>query len=244
MARKIFGKINVEGGTQPSTQLRVLAWDADIDDDDHVGTTNVDGDGSYSIEYKDKNWDWSPLRHVTTWRPDIYVVVQWFNPRSGVWEPVARSKVYSDQDVRADREINLSVTLPETNYCTVYGWVTDNKDQPLPEYTVTAWDEAQKPSGIEGTSKELPTPKGEQYAEFLGSTITNENGHYRIRYTDNIVDLTPRRLLSEGIMAWRRPDIFIKVHPKTGTGILYRSPTYQNVLYITGCRIDAILDKF
>ena len=60
MARKIFGKINVEGAKPVGTNLRVVAWDADMDDDDHMGTALVADDGSYMIEYADMEWDWSP----------------------------------------------------------------------------------------------------------------------------------------------------------------------------------------
>jgi len=38
-----------------------------------------------------------------------------------------------------------------------------------------------------------------------------------------------------------RPDIFIKVLRGEMPGVLYRSPTIQNIISITGCRIDARL---
>lgn len=48
MARKIFDKISVEGGMPPGANLRVLAWDADMDDDDHMRIVQVAEDGFYS----------------------------------------------------------------------------------------------------------------------------------------------------------------------------------------------------
>lgn len=41
--------------------------------------------------------------------------------------------------------------------------------------------------------------------------------------------------------AWR-PDIFIKVHRKDGSGVLHRSLTRQNVMNLTGVRIDAKIE--
>ena len=64
MARKIFGKISVEGGIPPGANLRVLAWNADVDND-HMGTADVAEDGSYSIQYRGSDWDWPPLTTST-----------------------------------------------------------------------------------------------------------------------------------------------------------------------------------
>ena len=83
MARRIYGRINVEGGIPSGTEMRVTAWDADVDDDDRMGTVKVAVDGSYSIDYEDVNWDWSPVRLGSGWRPDVYVVVEWLDERSG-----------------------------------------------------------------------------------------------------------------------------------------------------------------
>jgi len=243
MARKIYGKVQVEGGIAPGTMMRVLAWDADIDEDDHMGVTQVEPDGSYSIEYTDTKWDWSPTKAVSNWRPDIYIVVEWFNQRNEVWQQVAKSKVYSDQDVREDREINLAVTLPHTNTRTIYGWVTNEEGPPLRGFTVTAWDEKTKrirASTSPDTQEELVD---QEPADYLGSAVTDDNGHYRIRYAASRFELTLDRLMREGIEAYRRPDIFIKVHRKDEAGILYRSPTRQNIISITGCRIDAEIDE-
>lgn len=241
MARKIYGKIQVEGGIPPGTQMRVIAWDADIDEDDHMGITKVDPDGSYSLEYKDTKWDWSPTKAVAQWRPDIYVVVEWFDERINIWQQLARSKVYSDQDVREDREIDLAVALPHTNTSTIYGWVKNGEGRPLEGLTVTAWDEkpmrlsVQAPPEIQEESGDL------EPADFLGSAVTNEEGHYRIRYASSRFALTLDRLMREGIEAYRRPDIYIKVHRGEGSGVLYRSPTIQNIISIMGCRIDAMI---
>jgi hypothetical protein len=243
MARRIFGKIQVEGGITPGTKMRVLAWDADIDEDDHMGVANVEADGSYSLEYADANWDWLPAKAVSRWRPDIYVVVEWFDDRNEAWQQVAKSKVYSDQDVRDDREINLSVALPHTNTSTIYGWVNNKEGRSLEGFTVTAWDE--KP-GVAGApaSPDLQADPGEREpADYLGSAVTDDNGHYRIRFAASRFALTLDRLMREGIDAYRRPDIFIKVHRRDGPGILYRSPTRQNIISITGCRIDAKVNE-
>ena len=37
MARKIYGSISDENVKPPGTRLRVMAWDADIDENDHMG---------------------------------------------------------------------------------------------------------------------------------------------------------------------------------------------------------------
>ena len=228
MARRIYGKINVEGGFPVGTEMRVTAWDADVDDDDRMGSTNVTEDGIYSIEYEDVNWDWSPARLGSSWRPDIYLVVEWFDEQDGEWKEIARSKVYSDQDVREDREIDLSVTLPRTNTTTIYGWVTDLKGRPMGGYSVTAWDEKGGVLEDRGTENE----------EFLGRAVTDEKGHYRIRYSARKFEITLDRLMREGIEAYRRPDIFIRIQRQGEDKVMYRSPTFQNVLNILGCRID------
>jgi len=231
MARRIYGRINVEGGFPAGTEMRVIAWDADVDDDDRMGTAKVAEDGSFSIDYEDVSWDWSPVRLGSGWRPDVYVVVEWLDERSGAWQEVARSKVYSDQDVREDREIDLSVTLPHTNTTTIYGWVTDEEGRPVEGFTVTAWDE-----------KGAPEAPGAELEDLLGNAVTDGDGHYRIRYSARRFEMTLDRLMREGIEAYRRPDIFIKVQKEGEDRIIYRSPTCQNVLNITGCRIDGKID--
>jgi hypothetical protein len=239
MARKIYGKIQVEGGIPPGTQMRVIAWDADVDDDDHMGITQVEPDGSYSLEYKDVKWDWSPTKKVSQWRPDIYVVVEWLDERMDAWQQLAKSKVYSDQDVREDREIDLSVALPHTNTSTIYGWVKDGEGRPLEGLTVTAWDEGPGWMAEAAPPAAQVEPVDQELADFLGSAVTNDEGHYRIRYASSRFALTLDRLMREGIEAYRRPDIFIKILRGEGSGCLYRSPTIQNIISITGCRIDA-----
>ena len=243
MARKIYGKIQVEGGIPPGTQMRVIAWDADIDEDDHMGIAQVEPDGSYSLEYKDAKWDWSPTKAVAQWRPDIYVVVALLDERTDAWQQLAKSKVYSDQDVREDREIDLAVDLPHTNTSTIYGWVKDGEGRPLEGLTVTAWDEKPTRMGAPAPPEAQEEPVDQELADFLGSAVTNEEGHYRIRYAASRFELTLDRLMREGIEAYRRPDIFIKVLKGEMPGVLYRSPTIQNIISITGCRIDAGIDE-
>ena len=94
----------------------MMAWDADIDEDDHMGMTLVAEDGSYSIEYEDEKWDWC-----------------------------AR-----------------------------------------------------------------------------GSTLTDDNGEYRIHYAANQWYQAQFRNIMTGIGFWWRPDLFIKVLKKSGSGVLYR----------------------
>jgi len=244
MARKILGKISVEGGIPPGSSLRVLAWDADVDDDDHMGTAQVSEDGFYSIEYRGGDWDWSPFKPAATWRPDIYVVVEWLDPISLMWKQVGRSKVYSNQEMREDREINLSVDLPHTNVSTAYGYVTDVDGKPLQGYTVTAWDE--DPSAIRRIEAGEESPAlagGVEREKFLGSAVTAENGEFRIKYAPNPWETTPRWVMREDQGAWWRPDIFIKVHNKDGSGVLHRSPTRQNVINLTGVRIDTKIEE-
>ena len=246
MARKIYGKITVTGDKPPGTQLRVVAWDADRDEDERMGIVPVAEDGSYEIEYSGKDWDWSPLHVVGAWRPDIYIVVEWLDPVIFAWRCVGRSKVYSDQDVRVDREIDLAVTLPFTNFCTVYGLVKNRLGKPLGGYTVTAWDEAPPATRTAGrTGGEGPTPAASGMQEamrFLGSAVTDGKGEYRIQYSGNPWDTPTRANVFEGGVWWY-PDIFIRVHRKTGSGVNYRSPTHQNVLPLLGVRIDALIEE-
>ncbi len=241
MARRIYGKINVMGGMPVGSMLRVVAWDADVDDDDHMGMAPVAEDGTYSIEYLGENWDWSPMRPAISWRPDIYVVVEWMDPVNKTWKVLEKSRVYSNQDTREDREINLNVNVPRTNACMVYGYVIDVKGNPVEGYTVTAWDEdpfATRRAVREGPEP-LPSESRPEAAEFLGSAVTNANGEYRIQYAANYWETLPRWSVRGEAAAWWRPDIFIKVHKKQEPGVLYRSPTSQNVINITGVRIDA-----
>lgn len=243
MVRKIYGKITTEN-EDSGAKLRVVAWDADIDEDDHMGLTEVSEDGSFSIEYKDDKWDWSPIDVVTNWRPDIYVVVEWFDIIGAFWRPVLKSKTYSNQDVREDKEINLYVNIPNTDAQTVYGRVTNTNGNPIEGLNVTAWDDdpsAQRARGqqIGGVTK--ADVKGEGIT-FMGSAVTDENGEYRIKYSGNIWDQAPHWSVRAGVGAWWRPDIFIKVH-RGETGLLYRSPTHENVLQGTGVHIDATIKK-
>lgn len=244
MARKIFGTISVENVKPPKAQLRVMAWDADIDEDDHMGVAAVAEDGSFMIEYADEKWDWSPVPSSTSWRPDIYIVVEWLDPFSGLWKPIAKSKVYSDQDVRDDREINLSITIPNTNARTVYGRVVDTQGLPLTGFTVTAWDEDPATDRDAGTGarRTVSITGAGVTAEFMGSAVTDQKGEYRIRYVGNWWDEGGDYGVRAGSGAWWRPDVYIKVHKEDGPGVLYRSPTYQNVLQGTGIRIDANLE--
>ena len=244
MARKIFGKISVENIKPLGTKLRVVAWDADIDEDDHMGLTEVSEDGSFSIEYKDDKWDWSPTKSVTNWRPDIYVVVEWLDPLGAFWRPISKSKTYSNQDVRADKEINLSVKIPNTNAQTVYGKVTDINGEPREGLTVTAWDDdpsAQRAIQSQGGETTMTDVKGDG-VKFMGSAVTDEKGEYSIKYSGNFWDQAPHWSVRAGMGAWWRPDIFIKVQ-KEDTGVMYRSPTHENVLQGTGVRIDAKLEE-
>lgn len=246
MARKIFGAINVESVKPPSTILRVVAWDADVDEDDHMGIAIVSEDGSYSIEYDDDKWDWSPSIVSTSWRPDVYIVVEWFDSTTALWRPVSKSKVYSNQDVREDREINLSVKIPSTLANTVYGKVTDKHGKAMEGFTVTAWDEdpyaIRAPSmGVE-SSDISPAAGGRESANFLGSAVTDGNGWYSIPFAGSWWEQVRVRGTGARIGTWWRPDIFIKMLKKAGSGVLYRSPTHQNILHVTGVRIDARIE--
>jgi hypothetical protein len=239
MARKIFGKLNIENFKPPGTRLRVVAWDADIDEDDHMGVVPVDEDNTFSIEYKDQKWDWSPTTSISNWRPDIYLVVEWFDPIGQFWRPISKSKTYSNQDTRVDREINVSVTIPNTNAQTVYGKITSKDGNPLVGLNVTAWDGDPSARRASGTQEQTGT--GED-VKFMGSSVTNEKGEYSIKYSGNIWDQAPHWSVRVGMGAWWRPDIFIKVHGED-TGVLYRSETHENVLPGTGVRIDAKIEE-
>lgn len=246
MVRRIFGTISVENIRPPGTMLRVVAWDADVDEDDHMGITHISEDGSYSIQYEDEKWDWAPSIVSASWRPDIYIVVEWFDSVTALWRPISKSKVYSNQDVREDREINLSVRIPSTSANTVYGKVTNKLGEPLEGFTVMAWDEDPSAlralsTGIEDSGEPSATGKRES-ANFLGSAVTDSNGEYRIQFAGSWWEQVRVRGLGARIGTWWRPDIFIRVLKKAGAGVLYRSPTHQNILHITGIRIDAKID--
>jgi hypothetical protein len=79
-------------------------------------------------------------------------------------------------------------------------------------------------------------------AEYMGSAITNENGEYSIKYSGNFWDQALHWSVRAGSGAWWRPDIFIKVQ-KEGAGVLYRSPTHENVLQGTGVCINAKIEE-
>ncbi len=244
MARKIFGKINIENLEASGAKLRVVAWDADIDEDDHMGLTEVKENGSYSIEYKDDKWDWSPTKSVTNWRPDIYIAVEWLDPLGAFWRPILKSKTYSNQDVREDKEINLSVTIPNTMAQTVYGCVTNANGDPVEGLTVTAWDDdpsAQRAIQSQGGEAARANARVDG-VKHMGSAVTNENGEYSIKYSGNFWDEAPHWSVRAGSGAWWRPDIFIKVQ-KEGTGVIYRSPTHENVLQGTGVCINAKIEE-
>ena len=141
MVRKIFGKIQSEWGIPPEVQMRVNVWDADIDQDDHMGTAQVNPDGTYSVEFTEEKWDWSPMDSVTKWRPDVYFVVEVFDEINNIWNQLEKSKVYTDLDVHEDQEINLYVNFSYTNSNSIYGLVKDKDGKPLKDLTISAWDE-------------------------------------------------------------------------------------------------------
>jgi hypothetical protein len=239
MVRKIFGKIQIEWGIPPDAQMRVIAWDADFESDDRMGESIVNQDGSYLIQYPDIKWDWTPSKLVSNWRPDVYVVVENYNKENETWEQIAKSKVFTDQDTREDLEINLSVDLPLTNSNSIYGKIIDTTGKPLNGLKVTAWDEKPIiPSATESVETII-----QENEEFLGSATTNNEGKYKIRYDPKKFMITLNRVLDEGILAYRRPDLFIKVHEKDEESFIYRSPTHQNIICALGCRIDAKITK-
>ena len=244
MSRRIFGKIQSEWGIPPEIQMRVIIWDADLDEDDHIGTAQVNQDGSYSIEFTEEKWDWSPLDSIKKWRPDIYIVVEVFDEIYGVWKELAKSKVYSDLDVRDDIEINLFVNLSYTNSNTIYGYIKSKDGNPLQGLTISAWDEKSNLIGSQTTveSGKIATESDHAVStDYIGSSQTNEGGQYRILFDPNKFSITLDRVMREGLNAMRRPDIFIKVHNLNGRGVLFRSPTTQNVICQLGCRIDITL---
>ena len=58
-------------------------------------------------------------------------MVEWLDPLTNAWKPVGKSKVYSNQETRDDREINLNVSIHIINACTIRGSVTDLGPKPL-----------------------------------------------------------------------------------------------------------------
>jgi hypothetical protein len=242
MARRIFGKIESEWGIPPEVKMRVRVWDADIDNDDHIGTTGVNKDGSYCIEFTDDKWDWTPIPFLTKWRPDVYIVVEIFDEISELWKEIERSKVYSDLDVREDQEINLFVNYSYTNSNSIYGYIKTREGKPLSEITVSAWDEKYSLYGSQvNQSQDSIEVVDDDSSVFIGSSVTNDKGAYRILFDPAKFAITLEKVLQKGLDAMRRPDIFIKVHNLEGDGVMYRSPTKQNMICQLGCRIDAKL---
>jgi len=241
MTRKIYGKIQSEWGIPPEVKMKVIVWDADIDDDDHMGTARVNHDGTYFIEFAKEKWDWSPVGSITKWRPDVYIVVEVFDEVYSVWKELARSKVYSDLDVHEDQEINLFVNLSYTNSNTVYGIVKSKDGTPLKDLTISAWDEKKSLFGSQ-TLTEPPQKMVDSASvgsiDYIGSSKTNEEGRYRILFDPSKFNITLEKVMKDGLDAMRRPDIFIKVHNLDGNGVLSRSPTKQNIICQLGCRID------
>jgi hypothetical protein len=244
MTRKIYGQIQSEWGIPPEFQVRVMVWDADFDDDDHIGSAMVDQYGNYQIEFTDEKWDWSPIGSITRWRPDVYIVVEVFDENTQMWKELARSKVYSDLDVREDQEINLYVNFSYTYSNTIYGSIKTAGGEPLIEHVVSAWDEKKSILGMQTkteTSQAISDTGLMEPASYIGSSKTNKEGQYRIMYDPSKFAMSLDRLMREGLDAWRRPDIFIKVHNPDGKGVLHRSPTKLNVICQLGCRIDVNL---
>ena len=156
--------------------MRVHIWDADIDNDDHMGTTQVNQDGTYTIEITDKKWDWSPLTNA--WRPDVYLVVEVFNEIYGTWNELTRSEIYSDLDLREPQEINLHANFSYTNSNSIYGYVRTKEGKPLTEVVVSAWDEKISIYGslpLSSSSQTDELSPGES-SIFIGSSPTNEKG--------------------------------------------------------------------
>ena len=58
---------------------------------------------------------------------------------------------------------------------------------PLEGYTVTAWDEdpEAKRSMVYESGEASPVPGALESAKFMGSTLTDNNGEYRIHYAAN-----------------------------------------------------------
>jgi len=104
VARKIFGKISVEGGIPQGANLRVLTWDANMDDD-YIGTADVALDGSYSIEYRGGDWDKSPLTSSAAWRPDIFTKVHRKDGSGVLHRSLTRQNVMNLTGVRIDAKI-------------------------------------------------------------------------------------------------------------------------------------------
>jgi hypothetical protein len=237
--KKIFGKIESEWGIPPELRMRVLAWDSDIDDDDHMGTSQVNPDGTYTIEISDKKWDWSPFTNA--WRPDVYLVVEVFNDIYETWNEVTRTEIRSDLDLRDPQEINLYVDFSYTNSNSIYGSIKTKEGKPLSKVIVSAWDEKISIYGSQplGSSSQTDEMNPGDSSVFIGRSQTNEKGEYRILFDPNKFAITLDRVLKEGLDAMRRPDIFIKVHNLDGEKELFRSPTKQNVICQFGCKIDA-----
>jgi hypothetical protein len=146
-----------------------------------VGIAGVHKKGSCTIQYRDGHWDSAP-HEWTIWRPDIYIRV--FLSEDGEWfEAYPKSRVFNDWKLHDDLTINLSV---DDQRRLIEGRLVHKNGTPARNLTVRAMDQ-------DGLDKN----------DFMGETMTDNDGRYKIRYRSGHWDPAPH-----SITTWR-PDIYI-----------------------------------
>jgi hypothetical protein len=186
--RTISGTVTCKATGQLLRGVRVRAWDSDAGSDQLMGEAITDGFGRYKITYEDKRWDYrSP--GLTTWRPDIYVVVS-SNIR-GEWVTGKRSQEYGNHRLSEDLRVDLNANFPKI-FGRIWRWAEGKGKAPVAGIYIEALDAEVNPFG-----------SGRNRTEFMGYTYTDEDGWYVIHYSNKRWDGN-----NPGT-SWR-PDIFIR----------------------------------
>jgi len=108
MTNKIFGTVKDQHTNAPIKGLRIQVWDQDWGDgDDFMGQTFTRVDGRYEVRYTPGQWD-DGFKLFKSGNPDIYIAVENKN-QGGKWVRIAESRVYKNQDMRQDLQIDLEV---------------------------------------------------------------------------------------------------------------------------------------
>ncbi len=248
MARTVLGKITDASTGKPIRGALVHVWDSDsTSGDDFMGSGYTDNNGQYAIQYASGHWDPAP-HSITTWRPDIYIEV--YMMTQGGWVKSGKSKVHDNRPHRHNTTINLAVNVPNPHARTVWGKITFKDGTPAKRVLVTAFDNDPANPLTQDPDKLIPAnrPKGilpYQYADpeddFMGSTITDNEGNYVIQYE--------ARHWDPGFHGWTywRPDIYIIVNGKAANSQWWQtlgiSQEYSNVRHRDGVRIDLEVKK-
>jgi len=213
--RTISGTIKYADGRFASGLL-VKAYDSDDGKDDFMGQATTNSKGWYKMRpYKAKHWDPAP-HNITTWRPDIYVIV--YAKVKNKWVQVKKSKTYKNRKHKYDTKFDLIVPG-------IGGVIKDKRNKPVSGIKVRAWDE----DGMLGGKH-----------DFLNETTTDSQGRYFMVYEGKHWDPSPHN-----VTKWR-PDIFIKVLRNVGRYgwvRVHRSETYSDWKHAKTLTINASMPE-